>query len=209
MTILLSGASFQSVAADVAASNGWQKFSNHGFEYSFYYPDTWKVLALSDTVIISNFGPFKNEDHPDTLVIKQVDGKKITDSDAKFGTISYYYDDNSRQWMKVSDGEGGESYDAQGNPYYVEGSTAPQPAKPVFKTISGLPVFSGTGRWGTVIIPLTHERFLLLNMDGTGSGFSQVLYPLAAAVTELDANIPESAISSAVEKEIKADAAPY
>ena len=163
-------------------SSIWKKYIDGNFGYSFYYPKTWKVSSTDNRVMIINFGPTKNDPSPDSISISEIQDSKAFVTDSKLGNTTLYYDDNSKQWMKTSPGAG-ELYETK-------------PAKVALNTISGLPVYSSTGRWKTVIVPLSHTKFLIVNI--TGSGYTTALDLLASAITETDASVPVNAIDKVI-----------
>ncbi len=99
----------------------------------------------------------------DIMTIEYVSGNSITDTDAKFGDVTYFYDGTTGTWMRT-----------------VSELGTTQAAMPV-STVNGFPVFDGTGRWKTLIIPLSHTTFLKANIGGSGE--SQPLYDLVATLT--------------------------
>jgi hypothetical protein len=104
--------------------------------------------------------------------IKCVLGNSITDTDAKFGNITYYYDSSSQKWM-VS------------KPNERDGGTLPAVvATPEF-TVNGLSVFRGTGRWLTYIIPTSSSSILSLREGDTEGGLTQSLTNLVKTLKKL------------------------
>lgn len=106
----------------------------------------------------------------DIITIDYVTGNSITDGDAKFGNITFSYDNTNQRWM-VSEPD-----EANG------GQVSPHPATPVM-TIEGLPVFRGTGRWLTYVIPLSHTTFIKLNISG--GGLTQPLTDLVRTIKKI------------------------
>ncbi len=173
----------------ITESSNWKKYTDSNFGYSFYYPKTWKVSYTESRVTITNFGPTRNESGSASISFLEVQDSKAFVTDSKFGNTTLYYDDNSKQWMKTSPGAN-EEYETK-------------PAKVAFSTISGLPVYSSTGRWKTVIIPLSHTKFLVANI--TGSGYTAALNLLTSAITEANANVAVSAIEKVIADMMKED----
>lgn len=118
----------------------------------------------------TNFNMIFKQD--DEINIDYVSGNSITTTDSKFGQITYFYDNNTKMWMKTDDQEGEN----------ITPNLTPVKAIPEFYTKNGLPVFRGTGRWLTYVVPLSHTTFLKLNI--TGSGQTQ---PLTELVKTIDA----------------------
>jgi hypothetical protein len=106
----------------------------------------------------------------DEISVDYVSGTTITDTDSKFGSITYLYDSTKQMWMET-DNEEGEG---------VSPHPTPVQAIAVMYTADGLPVFKGTARWETFIVPLSHTTFLRLNIGG--SGYSQPLNDLVKTI---------------------------
>jgi len=138
----------------------WQTHQSKSFQ--FKYPPTWKIVNENK----SSVNPDKNlkeeiileqtsgEWIGDTITISYITGNKITDFDSKFGSITYYYDFNSEQWMQFRISE-------------MTGQNKSGLAE-IEMQVNNLPVFLGTGRWLTYIIPLSHTEFLKLNISRSG-----------------------------------------
>ncbi len=131
---------------------------------SFTKPTGWK-LATNTTNNITLQEPVSDGDR---IKIDYTTGDRITDNDAKFGPITYYFDTTSQSWMVIKPDE------------QNGGTFPPTVATPEMYTNSGLPVFRGTGRWATYIIPLSHSTFLKLNIGGSGN--SKPLKALAETI---------------------------
>jgi len=109
----------------------------------------------------------------DIITIQYVAGDKITDKDAKFGDITYWYDQSKGEWMRT------------GRTDERTGATEPAVVKaiPQFYVAGNMPVFLGTGRWLTYIIPLSYTSFLKFNI--IGSGYTQPLTDLVKTISKL------------------------
>ena len=128
---------------------------------------SWNVTSnTSDKIILTQQDPGSVGD---TIIITNVFSSTITDTDAKFGNVTYYYDSNTTKFMKSQLDEATNT----GQPIIT-------PAVATMYTGSGLPVFLGTGRWKTYIIPISHTQFLKLNIGG--GGFSQPLTDLVKTI---------------------------
>lgn len=101
---------------------------------------------------------FKQTSTGDTITMQYISGNSITDTDAKFGPVTYYFDARTQQWMRSSPDESGN-----------QPGLIVTIASPIAYTGSGLAIFRGTGRWLTYIIPLSHTTFLKLNISGSGN----------------------------------------
>ena len=120
---------------------------------SFIGPTGWEKSFNTNQITLLQEGVSAG----DGITIDYISGNKITDTDAKFGNVTYYYSDSSQAWIV-------ESPDEQNG-----GTLPPTTATPALHTTSGLPVFLGTHRWATYIIPLSHTTFLKLNIGGGGN----------------------------------------
>ncbi|MDP4007543.1 MAG: SoxR reducing system RseC family protein [bacterium] len=155
-------------------ANGQQSGTYNKPEWgiSFRKPANWETI--SDTNEKIELEQTSGEWVGDRMDISFLTGSTITTDDAKFGSLTYYYDENSERWMR------------QGSALEYEGVAGPVPAAPYSDysyTEDGLPVFVGTTRWATFIIPLSHTSFLKLHI--TGSGYTQPLRDMLRTVRTL------------------------
>jgi hypothetical protein len=153
-------------AAEDRDIQGWTKYSNDQFGYSFYYPKGW-VAKESATGV--SFTGVKATD--DVITITEVTGDVVQDVDSKFGKIVYFYDAAQKVW-KVT----GTAMGPNGKPI-----VGVQKATPSSMTVSDLPVLAGTRRFKTNIVPLTSNKFVVLNI--TGSGYTAVLDPITKTIS--------------------------
>ncbi|MDB5254907.1 MAG: hypothetical protein JWL92_283 [Candidatus Nomurabacteria bacterium] len=124
---------------------------------SFYKGTTWNITTTtnSEVILTQTTGEWKG----DTITIDYVPATSVTSEDAKFGNISYSYDESKQGFISTSNISGEKSTTA----------TGPVPAIVVAHTADNLPVFPGTKRWLTYIVPLSHTTFLKLNITGSGN----------------------------------------
>ncbi len=160
-----------------------QTYTDNSFGFSFSYPTEWK-LDTSDGIVFRNLGPYKTENEGDILSVRRMEGSSVKVQDAKFGDTTLYFDENQNQWMVTQP-------DPAGSSDYTTVR-----AVPVYTTPSGLPVFNSTGRWKTVIIPLSHKRFLVVNM--TGGGWTSGLDPFVKTLREPDDTVKAEDLEIAV-----------
>jgi len=106
--------------------------------------------------------------------IKCVLSNTITDTDAKFGNITYFYDMGKKAWMETDNKEG------EG----ITPNSIPVLAVPLF-IVDGLPVFRGTGRWLTYIVPTSPSTVLYFNEGDTEGGYTQTLTNLVNTIRKL------------------------
>jgi hypothetical protein len=132
---------------------------------SFTKTSDWDIVTntSSEVSLKQNAGQWVE----DIIKINYVSGQSITDTDAKFGNITYYYNGSSNQWMKTTNENGAVTSIATTSSY----------------TVDGFPVFPGTGRWKTYIIPTSHTTFIKLNIGG--SGYSQPLTDLVQTIKKI------------------------
>jgi len=127
-----------------------KQYTDQGLGFSLSYPAEWKLDTSSGNIEFTNLGP----DGSDFITIKRVMGTSVTDTDSKFGNTTVRFDTKTNQWMVTRPDENGNEVEAA--------------SKPDFLTDTGLPVFSGTGRWATDIVALSHDKFLIVNVSGSG-----------------------------------------
>ena len=145
------------------------RYIDQEFGFSFEHPKSFTVsleppfgYSQSDSIFLSNVN---SDDIYDRIIITKYTGDRVTDNDAKFGSITYFYDQELRQWM----GE-----------YNTDGKQGTFPIEPQFYTAGNLPVFAGISRWKTNVVALAQDKFLLVNI--TGSGFTDPLDPLTKTI---------------------------
>lgn len=146
--------------------------TNNDWKIAFTKAVDWTLTPMTDKnkQILSDVA---GDGKGDSIIIQYVTGDKITDTDAKFGSITYYYEKSTGKWMETDN--------AQTNSANV--FTTPAPAKVVTYTADKLPVYAGTTRWLTYIVPLSNNTFLKLNI--TGSGATQPLQDLIKTVHKI------------------------
>ena len=132
-----------------------------GCGVSFSKTSNWNVISNTSNetkldILPNDYTGFSGID------IKCVLGNSITDTDAKFGNITYFYDSNTQKWMVNAPDE-------------QNGGTLPAVAATPLFTVNGWPVFHGTGRWLTYIIPISQSSILYFNEGDTEGGSTQSL----------------------------------
>ncbi len=162
---------------------GWVKYSNAQFGYSFYYPESWKVTEDAKGVSFQGMGTAG-----DKIVVTEVTGDAVKDSDTKFGNVVYFYDGASNTWKVTGTAT-------------LKGAKAPikgvQKVTPLFTTASNIPVLEGTRRSKTNIIPLSADKFLVINITGVGTA---VLDPLTKTITTATQTAQKSALEAAIKE---------
>ncbi len=164
---------------------GMQEYTDAGFGFSFWYPNGWQVT----TVVNPPFGAqiqngtivrklsVGNASDTWAIVIEEVNSPTMTITDTggagPFGPVTYYFDTSSKTWMKVT-GDG-----------VADVPFATTTANVSVNTIGGLPMFSGTSRFDTTIIPVSTSassgNFLVISDGGTVNATT-----LAKTVTAVD-----------------------
>jgi hypothetical protein len=129
---------------------------------SFAKSENWIVTESTDSVI--TLMQTSGKSTGDIITVTHFTGDSITDTDAKFGWITYRYDKSKQVWMKTLQEE-----------INLPSGTIAKPAAALATTIDGFPVFSGTGRWKTFIIPLSYTSYLRFNIRGSGEILPLVL----------------------------------
>lgn len=124
-------------------------------EWGVYFEkgNDWKVKSndASQVALEQVAGGFIG----DVMIISFVSAASLTDTDAKFGSVTYSFDSQKGEWMKTSN--------------EVEAPAGPTIATPDSYTSDNLPVFRGTQRWRTYIIPLSEDSFIKMNITGSGN----------------------------------------
>jgi hypothetical protein len=138
---------------------------------SFSKTSDWDVISNTSNeikldIITNDHTEFSGID------IKCVLGNSITDNDAKYGSITYYYDSSSQKWMV-------------NKPDEQNGGTLPAVvAVPEFN-VNGLPVFRGTGRWLTYIVPISPTSIISLKEGDSEGGLTQSLTNLVKTLKRI------------------------
>lgn len=159
----------------------YEKYIDISFGFAFYYPQSWKISETDGVITLTNFGPY----YDDRILISRKSGSRAINTDAKFGTVTYYYDNNSQSWQVNQN---------------TDFNSGIRNATPSFYTISNFPVFSGVSRWKTNIVPISTDKFLIVNI--TGSGFTGVLDPFTETISERNANVSSETISNLIKTQM-------
>jgi hypothetical protein len=157
------------------------KYTDEEFGFSFYYPKSLELSKQNPSTGIAGLYLLKVGPFEDTISISKTSGDRFEQFDAKFGPIAYYYDKDNSQWIRDKD-------------------DIVFPAEPSFYTISELPVFRGTVRWATNIVVLSINKFLSINI--TGSGWSKIVDPLTKTVVKKDQEVSEGKLKDSLKEEI-------
>lgn len=139
---------------------------------SFTKSSDWNVTSNTNEQI--NLDQVSGEWIGDKIDISYVSGTNITTTDAKFGSVTYYFDENSQRWMKIGQSE--KTGDTESPVLATTYTEYPY-------TTDNYPVFVGTNRWLTLIVPLSHKTFLKLHI--TGSGQTQPLRDLLRTIKKI------------------------
>ena len=145
---------FANCGVSISKTSDWSVISNTSNETVLDIPSTDHIIGTSG------------------INIKCVLGNSITDTDAKFGNITYYYDSITQKWMVNAPDE-------------RDGGTLPAVvATPLF-TVNGWPVFRGTSRWLSYIIPISPSSILYFHEGDTEGGYTQTLTNLVKTLKKL------------------------
>jgi hypothetical protein len=160
------------------------KYTDEEFGFSFYYPRSFKISSSHEffegDIFLTNVGAYN-----DVIIIIKKLGPRVEDFDAKFGKVAYFFDESKNQWMEEE---------------YTEFGMSISPIKPSSYTISGLPIFPGKGRWETNIVALSTNKFLIINISG--SGWTEILDPLTKTVIRTDQKVEDEKLKNALKDEI-------
>lgn len=146
--------------------------SNPDWKIAFTKASDWTVsnTQLAGKIILSDTA---GDGKGDSMTIEYIMGDKINDNDAKFGDVTYYYEKSTGRWLEINNA-------ATKEPNQF---STPAPARVVAMTQDKMPVFPGTKRWLTYIIPLSTNTFLKLNI--TGSGYIKPLEDLVKTIHKI------------------------
>jgi len=163
----------KAVAQVVVTNTGNESAFSIGSYYTFPVVPSWKISYKDGdrALLIKSSGDYVG----DKIDVSFKPGYWITDSDSKFGDVTYYYDAFAKKWVKSKG---------------LVGKTGmginPEMATPAFYVLDNTPVFVGTGRWLTYIIPVSPSRAAgsagFIKMQITGSGSTQDLEDLIKAI---------------------------
>lgn len=131
----------------------------------------WSVMSSTTNEIILDI-PSADQTGGNGINIKCVLGNSITDTDAKFGNITYYYDSSTQKWMvnKPDETNGGTMMAVEATPLF---------------NVNGWPVFRGTRRWLSYIVPISPSSILYLREGDTEGGYTQTLTNLVKTLKRL------------------------
>lgn len=135
------------VNANLVAKNSWGLSFEKGSEWSITQNTNNQVVMEQAS------GSWVG----DTITMEYITGQSVSNSDSKFGTVTYSYNAPSQSWMR-------------------DGVVA----TPEFYTQNNLPVFLGVKRWKTYVIPTSTTSFVVMNI--TGSGNADALDALAQTI---------------------------
>jgi len=139
---------------------------------SFSKPSNWDITNNTSGVV--ELKQVSGEWVGDTIDISFVTGTNMTTTDAKFGSVTYYWDESGQKWMKIGQSE------------RIGETESPIPATTYTEypyVANTFPVFVGTNRWLTLIVPLSHTTFLKLHI--TGSGQTQPLKDILGTIKKI------------------------
>lgn len=134
---------------------GGQLVSKPNWGVNFTAAANWKVQPLLGLNAPLTLVKETGEDAGDIISVSFVQSSTVTNTDAKFGTIVYMYDYAKNAWTYKQD------TDTRVVPDFII-------ATPLRNTANNLPVFAGTQRWATRIVPLSDKQVLVFNVTGSG-----------------------------------------
>ena len=132
----------------------------------------WRIISNTSNKI--TLTQTTGESSGDLISIDYVLSDSITDNDAKFGSITYFYDKKKNAWMETDNMEGENIY----------AHSTPVLAEDIAILADGFPVFKGTYRWKTITISLSHTTFLKCNI--TGGGLTDALLLITGTIRKIN-----------------------
>lgn len=161
-----------------------QEYVDRDFEFLLSYPATWELSTNSNSDIGSCSGTGEQDcsgvvtfgnagQYDDVVSVIEIASSSVTTDSAKWGAVTYWYDNTQHQWM--------ERYHSD-----YDGSPIIAPANPIFYTAAGLPVFAGSSSWKTDIVALTMTKWLVINSGVSGE--TDYLDPFVRSVALFQTN---------------------
>ena len=149
------------IVAPRASTTTTELVVKNGWGVQFLVEPSWKMVTNNaDQIVLSKI---TGAQIGDMMTLSYITGSHITDTDAKFGDLTYFYDDTRKEWVRVRESET--------TPAIEDNTSA-----------DGLPIFTGIGAWRTYIIALSQTTFLKLNIS---SGHVAPLNALLKTITKL------------------------
>jgi hypothetical protein len=173
-----------------------QEYTDADFGFSFWYPNGWQVTTVTNPPFgaqIQNGTIVRklsvgNASDTWAIVIEEVNSPTMTITDTggagPFGPVTYFFNTPQSTWMKVTGEE------SAGVP------VATTTADVSVDTMGGLPMFSGTSRFDTTIVPLNTQNFLVVSDGGTVNATA-----LAKTITPTNPSVIPSAVAPVSEAE--------
>ncbi|MEK7646158.1 MAG: hypothetical protein AAB381_00490 [Patescibacteria group bacterium] len=125
-------------------------FHKDDWGISFQIPTGWTMTNNIDSQVV-----LTQSSSGDRITLDYTKSYSYTDIDAKFGSITYAFNDVSGKWMQIGGDERSQSQTAS-------------EAHPLFMISDIVPVFTGVSRWRTYIIAMPDNVFLKVNITGSG-----------------------------------------
>ncbi len=145
----------QPVGVDASPSPSLIQSSEWGVQ--FKKETDWDITEQSrDAVVLKKRSGF---DSGDRITVTFSSGTAMTDTDAKFGPVTYFY--------AATGPNGANWYRKRGDEMTGDTETVTL-ATPAAYTADGMLAFLGTSRWKTYIVPLSKTHFMKINITGSG-----------------------------------------
>jgi hypothetical protein len=167
------------------------KITRNDWGVSFLRGNDWDVTTNSekDGVVLTKMS---GEDRGDRITISHFSTSTITDTDSKFGSVTYFYDKSAEVWMKAGHLSEMTGQNIPSAPAVSEDG----PEAGGLYSLDGFPIFLGTSRWRTYIIPLSNSLIVklsddktavnsILKLNITGSGSAAALDDLVRTVKKV------------------------
>lgn len=122
---------------------------------SFMKDPFWTQTTKGDSVLLKKVGP----EAKDTIYITRFRGTSVTTSDTANGNVTYFYNTNEKVWMQL---------EYSGDISSLGDKIIPNVVVPTRSTKDNKPIFDGTSRSKTLIIALSTDDFIIVNINGTG-----------------------------------------
>lgn len=126
---------------------------------SFLKDPFWTQTTKGESVVLKNVGPSGK----DVIYMTRFRGASVTTEDAMNGSVIYFYQIEQKTWMRIE-------YTGD---LTKQRELIPEAFAPIRATKDRKPILDGTNRTKTLIVALSINDFIIINISG--SGYSAVL----------------------------------
>ncbi|MCF7865740.1 MAG: hypothetical protein K9M11_04530 [Candidatus Pacebacteria bacterium] len=132
-----------------------EKVTSKELKITFLKDPFWTQTTTGENLILKQVGP----EAKDTIFVSRFHGTSVTTNDEVNGNSTYFYNTNEKTWMRL---------EYFGDISSLGDKIIPQTVVPTRSTKNNKPIFDGTSRSKTLIIALSIDDFIIINISGTG-----------------------------------------